>query len=153
MILSSEERDLVLDVVERMYGDEERDVERGRARARLELNEKNEALERLTRSFIGGIIEEQLYTKMKTELMLGTRKLEQQLQTDDIASQTPTRARIVKVFDLLADQYPKYEKEKRRTLLKSLYSDISAIGKLVSTEPKKWFSIVLSRENFPLGSP
>ncbi len=152
-VLSQAERDLVVEVIERMYADEGRMLEETRARIRFELNEKRTALERLTRSYINGLVEEDSYAKLKTELVVAVKDLEVKLDEGNTPPAVLMKDRVLAMLDAPSARFRKYEKEKRRTLLMSMYSNIVVEGKSVSTEPKDWLGIVLGREEFPASSP
>lgn len=132
------------------------DVKEAQVQAlRLQLDQIQDRLAKLTDALIDGLLEKDLYLERKNKLVVDEQKIKERLNALD-TDQSDITKKIEQFLELVNSAYSSYKLAnlvEKRELIKVITSNSVANGKSVIFKLKIPFQIVAERPKFPGGGP
>ena len=130
-----------------------RDIEATKKQQKMELQQLNERLSRLTDGFIDGVIEKEIYLHKKQSFLIKEKEVKKRLSKIE-ATQAKELQKIKKYLELLNSAYISYKSEnyeKRRELIKILTSNFFVKGRTVEIKLNLPFEMIKNRPDVLTG--
>jgi site-specific DNA recombinase len=140
---------------EQKHRTKQSDIENQRRIFKLKLEQSEARLSRLTDALVDNLIEEEIYTEKKNNLVLATKELKEKLATVE-TNELEALSKTEKFLELVNSAYSSYKSANytnRRNLVQTVTSNFFVNEKSVSIKLNLPFELVINRKGVRSGGP